>query len=63
MGNGGLDAVVRLAKGLAATPGARGASAAAGGVAAVSRDVQLSCLGFIHVFLVHILSKAVRTGG
>jgi hypothetical protein len=81
VGNGGLDAVARLALGQAAEPGARRAGAAGGGggggaggggggsggggaaaVAVVARDVRLRCLGFIHIFMGHILSRGVKSG-
>jgi len=64
VGNGGLQAVAHLARGRAAQPGVRAGGGGRPGVgaAAVSREVQLRCLGFIHVFMVHILSKAVRSG-
>ncbi|KAI8473322.1 MAG: hypothetical protein J3K34DRAFT_518992 [Monoraphidium minutum] len=66
-GTGGLDAAARLARGAAEAPGARrpgggGGGGGGGPVAAVPRDVRLRCLGFLHVFMGHVLSRSVRAG-
>jgi hypothetical protein len=74
VGNGGLDAVARLARGRVAQQGVRGGGGGGGGGSggdgggsgfgpvAVPREVQLRCLGFIHVFVGYILTKSVRAG-
>jgi hypothetical protein len=72
VGNGGLDRVAALAAGRAATPGsgargggalgAAGSGGGGGAPMAVGRGVRLRCLGFIHLFYVHVLARAVRAG-
>jgi hypothetical protein len=73
VGNGGLDRVVALACGRAGapppprgggggTPGPAGSGSSGGGDVEVARDVRLRCLGFVHVFCLHVLAKAVRAG-
>ncbi|GBF90655.1 hypothetical protein Rsub_03227 [Raphidocelis subcapitata] len=63
-GNGGIDAVVALARGRTARPGTArgGGGAAVVGGPPVPRGVRLRCLGFLHVFVGHVLARGVRAG-